>query len=132
MNETRAVVAALLKRYREAAGLTIREVGERIGKSNQTVSAWEQGRGQPDAEMFLRLCDVYNVENVSDFFGQSAKLTPNASLSDEDRQLLDYYHSMNDDGQERLMEQAEMLSSKREYKKRSELFRFEEEFGALG
>ena len=54
-SETRLRIAGLLKQYRERAGLTIREAGKLLGKSNQTVSAWEQGRGQPDADMFLKL-----------------------------------------------------------------------------
>lgn len=62
-SETRLRIAGLLKQYRERAGLTIREAGKLLGKSNQTVSAWEQGRGQPDADMFLKLCEVYNVES---------------------------------------------------------------------
>ena len=70
-SETRLRIAALLKQYREQAGLTIREAGKLLGKSNQTVSAWEQGRGQPDADMFLKLCEVYNVESVSVFFGEA-------------------------------------------------------------
>lgn len=35
----------LLKHYRELAGLTVYQVGELIGKSGKTVSAWENGRG---------------------------------------------------------------------------------------
>ena len=70
-SETRLRIAGLLKQYRERAGLTIREAGKLLGKSNQTVSAWEQGRGQPDADMFLKLCEVYNVESVSVFFGEA-------------------------------------------------------------
>ena len=49
-SETRLRIAGLLKQYRERAGLTIREAGKLLGKSNQTVSAWEQGRGQPDPD----------------------------------------------------------------------------------
>ena len=45
-----------LKEARINASLTIQIVGELIGKSAKTVSAWENGRGQPDADTLLKLC----------------------------------------------------------------------------
>ena len=36
-----AHMAATLKLYRENVGLTVYEVGEKIGKSGKTVSAWD-------------------------------------------------------------------------------------------
>lgn len=65
-------LAANLKKYRKLAGLTINEVGERIGKSGKTVSAWENGRGQPDADMLIKLCGVYNVRSVEDLLGNAS------------------------------------------------------------
>ena len=44
-SDTRLKIAELLKEYREAAGLTVRQVEELTGKSYKTVSAWEKGRG---------------------------------------------------------------------------------------
>lgn len=83
---TRLKIARLLKEYRERAGLTIREAGEKIGKSNQTVSAWEQGRGQPDADMFLKLCEAYGVESVGVFFGEQP---PGPNLTIDELELLE-------------------------------------------
>ena len=77
---TRLELAARLKFFREKAGLTIYEVGERIGKSGKTVSAWECGRGQPDADMLLTLCAVYGIKSISDLYGETPEnddgLTP--------------------------------------------------------
>ena len=91
--ETRRKIAELLKKYREAAGLTIWQAGEKIGKSGKTVSGWENGRGQPDAEMFLQLCEVYNVPSVGLFFGEQA---PEPSLSIDERELLDDWRNATD------------------------------------
>ncbi|MBQ9229044.1 MAG: helix-turn-helix transcriptional regulator [Paludibacteraceae bacterium] len=96
-NDTRLKIAGLLKFYRERAGLTIREAGALIGKSNQTVSAWENGRGQPDADMFLKLCDVYHVESVSVFFGEQP---PTPELSVDELELLDLWRESSDAGRE--------------------------------
>jgi len=92
---SRIELAARLKKYREAAGLTIYEVGQRIGKSGKTVSAWECGRGQPDADMLLTLCDVYGIQSISDLYGSA----PPSPLLFDEQELLDAYRSMNAEGQ---------------------------------
>lgn len=72
---SRMELAARLKLFREKAGLTIYEVGEKIGKSGKTVSAWENGRGQPDADMLLLLCKVYGIESISQLYGEQPRET---------------------------------------------------------
>lgn len=92
----------LLKHYRELAGLTVYQVGELIGKSGKTVSAWENGRGQPDADMFLKLCDVYHVESVAVFFGQETKPVEEKTieLTDDEKRILELYRNATDAGRE--------------------------------
>ena len=36
-----------IRHYREARGLTQRQLGERLGVFERTVAAWEQGRQRP-------------------------------------------------------------------------------------
>ncbi len=93
-DNTRAKIAKLLKEYREKSGLTIREAGALLGKSNQTVSAWENGRGQPDADMFLKLCDIYNVPSISLFFGEPL---PEPELDDDEDELLKLWRKATDE-----------------------------------
>lgn len=96
-SETRRKIARLLKLYREEAGLTIRKAGALLGKSNQIVSAWEQGRGQPDADMFLKLCEVYGAKNVGVFFGE----TPTEpELSVDEQELLEEWRGATDAAKE--------------------------------
>lgn len=61
---SRETIAKALKRLREQSGLTADQVGEMVGKSGKTVNAWENNRGQPDAEMLMHLCDIYNVSDI--------------------------------------------------------------------
>ena len=109
---SRIELAARLKKYREASGLTIYEVGEKIGKSGKTVSAWERGRGQPDADMLLTLCDVYGIKSISDLYG-----TPPASLlSSDEEELLDAYRSMSAEGRAAALAAVRGLSASGLYK----------------
>ncbi len=96
-SNTRLIIAELLKKYREAAGLTLRQVEELTGKSYKTVGAWEKGRGQPDADMFLKLCDIYNVPSVSLFFGEKR---PEPKLALDERELLDAWREASDAARE--------------------------------
>lgn len=61
---SREAIAKALRRLRRQSGLTANEVGALIGKSGKTVNAWENNRGQPDADMLMSLCDAYNVKDI--------------------------------------------------------------------
>ena len=61
---SRKSIADALKRLRLQSGLTADQVGALLGKSGKTVNAWENNRGQPDIEMLIKLCDIYNVNNI--------------------------------------------------------------------
>lgn len=109
----RTILADTLKRYRRAAGLSCADVGKIVGKSDKTVAAWEHGRGQPDAEMLLRLCELYNVGSISVFFGQ-----PIDRISDPNEiALLDLFRQLNQEGQEALINCASGLHLSGAYKK---------------
>ena len=64
-------IANALKESRIFAGLTCEDVAVQIGKSAKTVNAWENNRGQPDADTFVTLCGIYNV-NISQLFGMDS------------------------------------------------------------
>ena len=66
-------IAKRLKYLREMAGLTQKQVGEKVGKAYQTVASWESGQGQPDADTFMLICKLYGVENMLTEFGYGAE-----------------------------------------------------------
>lgn len=65
---SRETIAKVLKKLRMQSGLTADQVGELLGKSGKTVNAWENNRGQPDAEALMMLCDIYKVQNILEEF----------------------------------------------------------------
>jgi transcriptional regulator with XRE-family HTH domain len=89
----RTILANKLRELRQKSGMTIYEVGEKIGKSGKTVSAWETGHGQPDAEVFVKLYYLYGAESMSDFYG----IVDNGLANDE-HDLLSAYRKLNDTG----------------------------------
>lgn len=61
-------ISKKLKEARKAAGLTQKEVYEWIGVGQSTFSAWETGQGEPSVEVFLKLCQKYEIANIAAYF----------------------------------------------------------------
>ena len=89
---SREIIAKSLKRLREQSGLTADQVGALVGKSGKTVNAWENNRGQPDAEMLMKLCDIYNVSDILSEFRESESEAPFA-LSEHEKAVVIAYRN---------------------------------------
>ena len=89
---SREAISKTLKKLREQRGLTADQVGKIIGKSGKTVNAWENNRGQPDADTLIQLCDIYNVDNILDAFREEP--ADNAFVcSEHERKLISAYRN---------------------------------------
>lgn len=91
---SRETIAKSLKRLREQSGLTADQVGAMVGKSGKTVNAWENNRGQPDAEILIQLCDIYKVDNILDEFRDEH--TNPFTVSDHEKALIIAYRKKPD------------------------------------
>lgn len=58
---TKRTIGEFLAARRKQAGLTQREVAERLGVSNKTLSGWESGRSYPDILILPALARLYGV-----------------------------------------------------------------------
>lgn len=103
---TREYMAAKLKEFRKACGLSAVEVGRAVGKSDKTISAWEVGRGQPDADLLVMLCHLYSVD-ISDFYPDQIGHT--TELSEDESHLIDTYRHLNERDKQVVMTLAESL-----------------------
>ncbi len=50
-----------LQDLRKENGMTQRELGDRLGYSNQTVSFWESGRREPDLDALVAIAKFFDV-----------------------------------------------------------------------
>lgn len=114
----REQLPARLKAFRKAANMTTADVGARIGKSDRTVNAWENGRGQPDADTLLALCDIYGINSISELLGDASDKAVYSLLPDEE-QLISFYRSLNQQGKEYLLQTAHLAAQV--YKKSSDI-----------
>ena len=111
----REQLAARLKFFREKVGMTIYEVGEKIGKSGKMVSAWENGRGQPDADMLLTLCDIYKIESIAALYGKADSAL--SQLSSDELYIIKVFRTFNAEGHEKVLSYIYDLESTGRYKK---------------
>lgn len=94
---TREFMAGKLREFRKANGMTVGDVGRAVGKSDKTISAWEVGRGQPDADMLVALCQLFTVD-ISDFYHDDHGDKEEVTLTSDEERLLKAYRSL-DEGQ---------------------------------
>ena len=75
-----------LKAAREKKGLKQSDVAGVLGIKTNSISRWERGDSTPSAPSFLRLCELYKIENPVAFFlhGRESSL----DLNDEGLQIV--------------------------------------------
>lgn len=55
-----------LRAYRKKANLTTQQVGALIGKSHNSISAWERAENEPPLSDLFALREIYNIPSVVD------------------------------------------------------------------
>ena len=80
----------IIKQLRKNAGMTLQELADKLGTSNQTVSNWENEKTEPDIKSLIKL---------SALFGCSIDYIITGKVFDEEFVLLrrtDYNQLMSD------------------------------------
>ena len=77
----------IIRNARKSMGLTQRQLADRIGVANTSISNWEKGLSRPDADLIQKLCDVLRLQ-PNDFYAggetNSAPAVSRPAVSDED------------------------------------------------
>ena len=81
-----------IRKYREALGISQKQLAELIGVSNGRVSNWEQGINRPDADMLAELCRALKV-SPSSLLGITLS---NDELSDTEWKIIQAYRKKKD------------------------------------
>lgn len=84
----------ILKQERIKAGLTQRQVYEKLGIPQSTFSSWERGASQPTPARFLELCEMYGIKDIFKTFGYE-DLDNNLELSNDEETLIENYRILN-------------------------------------
>ena len=117
-----------IKEARQMRSMTLDDIANDIGVAKSTIQRYETGKiNVPKIPVVLAIANSLRV-NPSWLIGKDVPMividesTPTAApqLRPDEKQLLSHYNSLNSEGKERLMEQAEMLSGTSKYTKDTE------------
>ena len=61
-----------IRRLRKNAKMSQEDLAEKLSVVRQTISKWERGLSVPDAEMVIKIADLFNVP-VSELLGMETQ-----------------------------------------------------------
>lgn len=108
-------VGSRIKENRKRNKLTQKELGEKIGVKDNTVSAYERGAISPEQDMLFAISDVLGIsinelfpkkENTTDEFENALKLANNLDIEDMEflNKLIEKTLSMDETEREKFLE----------------------------
>jgi transcriptional regulator with XRE-family HTH domain len=100
-----------LKVLRKSLGLTQEEFGEKIGMTDASISHMESGRTALSEQNIRLICLTFDVCDKWFRTGEGEMLDEEVQLSDENRELLEYFHALTPRAQQFLIEYAKKLVS---------------------
>lgn len=88
-------IGAMLKKYRKMNALSVNDVvvelENRYGVkvAQKTVYGWESNQAHPTSDVFVALCDMYKINNISDVF--HSKEPKGFPITAEERRIIEHY-----------------------------------------
>lgn len=67
-------VAKKIREYRKEAGLTQKELGEKIGVKHNTISSYESGTTEPEQNILFKIADALSI-SINDLFPKQTSVT---------------------------------------------------------
>lgn len=64
-----AKIGRYIAEKRKRARLTQRQLADKLGKSDKSVSKWERGICLPDVSVYMELCEILEI-SVNEFFSR--------------------------------------------------------------
>lgn len=116
MLSVREEISKNLLYYRKKAGLTQKQLADKIGVKNTAVSNWESGNNSIDIDTLCLVCEVFGITLNDIYGGYSEKSTV---LSSDEMNLIATYREISDQGKQYLLQTLNMVRN--EYKKRDSL-----------
>lgn len=106
-NATRLRVGNIIKNARLKKGLTQRQLGEMIGKSNNVLTNWEKGVNSPDVDMIEQLCSILDIQ-VNEMFPGEEKNNSIGELSTDEQNLINLWRSLRPSDQLKILGMIEL------------------------
>lgn len=103
-------IAENIKKIRETYSLTQAQLGDIAGVSDKAVSTWEGGTAEPRMGAVQKIARHFKIPISAVVDDDGA-----AATSPEERELLDNFRQLNDEGQDILVEQSKTMVASGRY-----------------
>lgn len=70
----KVIIGTRIRYERQKAGLTLEELGNKVGVSKQCLSGWEHGRNMPDVVTLYRMSKLFDI-TIEDFLFELSDTT---------------------------------------------------------
>ena len=88
-------------------GLSQKDFSRKIGANEKTVSAWKKNSSLPSADLLSNISECFDVSLDYLITGREASAP---ALTNDERELLDYFRQLSPIQQGRLLERAAIMS----------------------
>lgn len=112
MATVRDEIAKNLLFYRKRAGLTQKELAEKLGVKNTAVSNWESGNNSVDIETLFTACKILGV-SVNDMYGIYSNTEKKPALESGHDELFNLINQLSDDDLDDVLEFVRYKLSKK-------------------
>lgn len=106
-----------LKKIRIERGITQKKLADALHVSQNAVFNWENGKREPALEMIKKIADALEVDPFTLYSFDMASKVLETGINQKENKLLNNYRQLNDAGQEKAIDQVELLTKIPEYRK---------------
>lgn len=125
-------MANRIRELRKQNDMTMKQLGEKLGLGESTISQYETGKREPDIKTLLKISECFNVSvdyllgNVSEpwFYLDNDRIVREINSYEDEpdkepiKKLLLYaFDQLNDEGQQKAVERVEELTEIPKYQK---------------
>lgn len=105
----------------ERKGISGSQLAAGIGVSTGNIFDWKSGRSTPKLEAICKIADYLGCSTDYLLGRTSEQSFSSADITADEKKLISYYNSLNDEGKEKALERLEEMTALDRYKKRDEL-----------
>ena len=123
-----------IKKYRKQAGLTQKQLAERIGAATGTIQQYELGKREPRFEQITKIVNALGLKEEHELYGKDAWLLLVQGSADfahsmseqgytfleKERELIVLFNQMNDLGKDTAIERIRELTEIQKYRQKED------------
>lgn len=135
MSDNSMPINLIIKELRKTAHITQRELAEKVGLTQQAVALIENGQRRVDVDLFIKILNVFDNLSSAQFAIAYANANIDASklnklntirllsywtndeVAAKSDMIINFFEQLNDTGQDKAIEQVELLTKIPEYQK---------------